>query len=105
MITVFEDSDIIAAGSPGEKMTKSPREVESIIRKLCADHNVCDPKGLISFAETNNLEVEVEKRDGSSLRIRKRLLERIDKDPVAKLELLKKLKGGFKKPKKRAGVP
>jgi hypothetical protein len=77
-------------------MTKSLKELEPIIRKLCADHKVCDPNELVSFTETNNLELEIEKKDGSKVRILKRLLERCEKDPVAKLQILEKLKSGFK---------
>lgn len=80
-------------------MTKWLRETEAKIRRLCADNNICDPKELASFTETNNLELEIEKRDGSRVRILKRLIARCEKDPVAKVELLGKLKRGFKRPK------
>jgi len=81
-------------------MTKSMKQLEPMIRKLCADHNVFDPKELVSFNETNNLECEIEKKDGSRARILRRLLERCEDDPVAKLQILEKLKSGFRMPKK-----
>jgi hypothetical protein len=80
-------------------MNKSLRELEAIIHKLCADHNVCDPKELVSFTETNNLELEIEKKDGSRVRITRRIIDRCEDDPVAKLQILEKLKNGFKKAK------
>lgn len=80
-------------------MNRPLRELAKI-RKLSADNKVCDPQDLVAFTETNNLELEIEKKDGSRVKILKRLIARCEKDPVARLELVKKLRNGFRRPKK-----
>lgn len=72
------------------------KEIEPKIRKLY-DREIGDSNELINFKMTENLECEIQKKDGSRTKIPRRIIDTFESDPNAKKILLKKLKD-FKDP-------